>query len=129
MPSITVNRIHYPMLVSNDGTADLLSPEQDSQIWKKFRFLPKIKQDIITDPQMSIKLVELQDNLQLPDAIVGVVSLCIRELFFQEINFSDAEKKIGMVLSQSGFSLDIAKGIVQFIEQEIMTIAPKLSSE
>lgn len=129
MSSVKTDRIYYPMLVSINGTNEFLSSEQSSRVWEKYRTLPRLKQDILTDEQVPARISELQNNLRLADEVVGVVSLCIRKLFFEEINFADAERAIGTVLSRSGQSIDVIKRIVQFIQQEIMTIVPKAPLE
>lgn len=119
------NRFYYPMIVSNTGTIDKLSHEEDALIWKKFLSMSSLKQDILTDEQVPEKIVKLQEKLQLPDSIVGIISLHIRKIFFDEVSLSDTEVNLKNVLLSNGDDVNKASAIVDFIQKEILTLKPK----
>lgn len=119
------NRMYFPMLVSNKGGAEVLTHEEDQRLWEKLFSIPKLKQDIITDGQVPEKISELQKKIQLADAFVGVVSLHIRKIFFEEMTLAEAESSLKNALVASGDDASKAQFIVQFIQNEILTIKPK----
>lgn len=119
------DRMYFPMLVSNKGGAEVLTHEEDQRLWEKLFSIPKLKQDIITDGQVPEKISELQKKIQLADAFVGVVSLHIRKIFFEEMTLAEAESSLKNALVASGDDASKAQFIVQFIQNEILTIKPK----
>lgn len=123
------NRLYYPMIVSNTGTVEPLSHEEDSLIWKKFLSLSRLKQDIITDDQMPKKIAQIQEKFRLPESLMGIISLSIRKMFFEELSLSDIETSLKNALSFSGDNQDKAKDILEYIQKEILTIKPKLKKE
>ncbi|MFZ3032015.1 MAG: hypothetical protein WA082_03195 [Candidatus Moraniibacteriota bacterium] len=119
------NRLYYPMIVSNTGTAEPLSREEDSLVWKKFLSLSRLKQDIITDDQMPKKIAQMQQKFRLSELVVGATSLLIRKIFFEELVLSDVEASLKSTLSSGGDDQAQAKGILEYIQKEILTIKPK----
>ncbi len=119
------DRMYFPMLVSNNGGAEAITHEEDQRLWEKLFSIPKLKQDIITDGQVPEKIAELQKRIQLVDAFVGVVSLHIRKIFFEEMTLAEAETSLKNALVASGDDASKAQFIVQFIQKEILTIKPK----
>lgn len=124
MPDIK-STLFYPMLVSQQGTVDSMSSQERVSLWQQYLKLPKQRQDVLTDEQLSEKLVDLQKQYNLSDKILGNVSLCIRKIYFEELSLIEAEKEISVVLLEEGQSVEIAKKIVLYIQQEIMTIVPQ----
>ncbi len=117
------------MIVSNLGTIEPLSHEEDGLIWKKFLSVSRSKQDILTDEQMPRKIAELGEELGLSESAIGWVSLHIRKIFFGELSLSDAEVSLGKALGASGDDSSKAKAIVEYIQHEILTIEPKPKEE
>lgn len=125
MDHLLNSRFYYPMLVSFTGTANPPSHEEDVLVWKKFLTLSKLKQDTITDEQMPIKIAELQEKFHLSDQGIGLVSLHIRKIFFEELSLADGEASLKAALSSSGDDAGKAGAIMQFIQNEILTIKPQ----
>ncbi|MBP9698251.1 MAG: hypothetical protein KBD65_03605 [Candidatus Moranbacteria bacterium] len=120
---------YYPMIVSGTGTVEPLSHDEDVLVWKKFLSMSQLKQDIITDAQVPKKIAELQEKFQLAEALVGVVSLHIRKVFFEEMSLSDVETSLKNVLVSGSDDASKAKMIVDFIQKEILTIKPQPKTE
>ncbi len=113
------------MLVSENGTAEVMPSEVSEPLWEKLRSLSIDRQNILVSPELHQKLLELKGRLALQDAAIGYVSLVIRKIFFQELDFSGAEKKISSMLTAGGFdNPNQARGIIEFIQKEILTIKP-----
>ena len=115
------NNAYYPMLVSDEeGSADA-----KFQMWLKFRQLPEEKRDILVSEEIAWKMKELQDTFRLVEDSLAGVSLVVRKVFFGELDFPSAEARLGTLLATNGASdPNQAKKIVEFIQQEILTIKP-----
>lgn len=116
--------MYYPMLVSQDGTAKGMSPEENTLVWKTYLTLSQLNQDILTDSQMPRQIIRLQDQFGLSEQVVIYVSLFIRKIFFGELSLEQAEAKIGSILMTTSGNPNQAQAIVEFIRKEIMTIKP-----
>ncbi|MBI2439468.1 MAG: hypothetical protein HYV45_02620 [Candidatus Moranbacteria bacterium] len=126
---IIKHTIYFPMLVSEEGTADLMPPDNERALWKKFKGLSKEIRDILISDELPYKVEEIQEFFRLNDTAIGYVSLFIRKIFFGELSPEQAEAKIGSVLVTMGGDPHQAREIAEFIRTEIMTIKPKLKSE
>ena len=125
----TEKTIYFPMLVPSSGRNEIMSREENQAVWKKFYAISQLAQDIITHEQMPQKIVELQEKYQLADGLVGMVSLHIRKIFFEEMSLSDAGTSLRNILVSNGDDGNKANAIVQFIQQEILTLKPKPRKE
>lgn len=124
------NAIYYPMLVSQGGTTGKMSREEDASIWKTYITLSKLKQDVLTDQQISLQIIKLQEQYKLQDQSIAYISLFIRKIFFGELQMAECEAKIGgMLTTTNGGDPNQAKAIVEFIQKEILTIQPKPRTE
>lgn len=119
------NKIYYPMLISEKGIDQQRPPEEYNDIWKKYIALPQVKQDILADAQLPMKIKSLQDSFHLGEDSIWRVSLIIRQIFFGELSLEQAEAKIGAMLTETGEDPNQARAIVEFIQNEILTIQPK----
>ncbi|MDP2838278.1 MAG: hypothetical protein Q8O53_03310, partial [Candidatus Moranbacteria bacterium] len=117
--------LYYPMLVSENGTVETIGKQIEDNIWKHFHMLPKEKRDILIADELPLKIKELQDSFHLADAVIGKISLSIRQIFFGEFGLPECEAKIGSLLTATGSDSIQAKAIVEFIQKEILTIQPK----
>jgi hypothetical protein len=125
METYTEKVIYFPMLVPASGQNEIMSREENQTVWKKFYTISQEAQDIITDAQVPKKIAELQEKFQLAEALVGVVSLHIRKVFFEEMSLSDVETSLKNVLVSGSDDASKAKMIVDFIQKEILTIKPQ----
>lgn len=124
------NKIYYPMLLSEEGADKERSSEEYKAIWKQYLALPQIKQDILADSQLPIKIKGLRNSFHLSEDSIWNMSLMIRKIFFGELSLAEAEAKIGAMLAQAGGEdPNQARAIVEFIQREIMTIQPKPRAE
>lgn len=117
--------VYFPMLVPSTGENRPMSHEENQDVWKKFYTTSQKLQDTITDEQIPLKIFELQKKFGLSEPVVGAVSLHIRKIFFGEISVSDAEVSLKKSLATNNDNDNKAKEIVQFIQNEILTIKPK----
>lgn len=117
--------VYFPMLVPSTGENRPMSHEENQDVWKKFYTTSQKLQDTITDEQIPLKIFELQKKFGLSEPVVGAVSLHIRKIFFSEISVSDAEVSLKKSLATNNDNDNKAKEIVQFIQNEILTIKPK----
>lgn len=130
MMELTNNKLYYPMLVSQDGTVGNMSHEEDSSIWRTYMTLSQLKRDLLTDQQMPLQIIRLQEQFNLKDQSIGNISLFIRKIFFGELTLEGCEAKIGsMLLTTGGGDPNQARAIVDFIQKEILTITPKPRAE
>lgn len=118
-------RRYYPMVISEKGTEEKMSPEEDVVVWDAFEKLSQEKREVLLSSEMSQKIKLSQEKFGLPDIVTGNVSLFIRKIFFEEVSLSDAETSLRDVLSSNGEDPNKASAIVQFIQNEILTIKPK----
>lgn len=124
------DRIYYPMIVSNDGTSAPLSKEEDALLWKKYLTLSQKERDIITAHEVPGKLQELQEKFGLEEGSIGQLSLCIRKIFFKELDLVECEKKVLELLKKTDAEAqDTAKKIIEFIDKEILHLEPKIVPE
>ncbi len=113
------------MLVSESGTSDVMLPELSESLWEKLRKLPSEKHDIVVSTELPQHLLILKEKLQLEDKAIGCISLVIRKIFLEELDFPGAEAKIAsMFLATKVGDPNHAKAIVEFIQKEILTIKP-----
>lgn len=117
--------VYYPMLVSMRGTAEDLSNEEYTSVWKRYLALDKSQRDIITSHELSEKLREWEKRFQLQSNGIGYVSLIIRKMFFEELDVNSAVAAIQLEFSntKSGDPAH-AKAIIEAIQREVFTIKP-----
>ena len=113
------------MMVSVNGMTGVLDNAIEDALWKRFHALPKEKRDILVADEMPLAIERLQKKVQLADTFVGVVSLHIRKIFFEEMTLAETETSLKNALVASGDDASKAQFIVQFIQNEILTIKPK----
>jgi len=123
------SKIYYPMLVSNKGTNEPLTKEEDALIWKKYLTLSQENKNILTSYELPRKVKELQNKYSLSDVVLGQISLSIRKIFFGELDMTACETVITSVLTQTGGDTSKTKEIVQFIDKEILHLVPKAPLE
>lgn len=112
-------------MLIGEGTDGVFLPDEHNAIWKKYVTLSKEQQDILTDAQIPERIKGLQERLMLPDTAIISVTICIRKIFFGELDFPGAEAKLSEMFVASGAGdPNQAKGIVEFIQKEILTIKP-----
>lgn len=130
MPDKKIEKfIYYPMLISEDENESVVDKDAPDSEWDKLRNLPKEKKDALLSKELSLKIFELQKTFSLQDIYVGHIGIFIRKIFFGELSIEQAEAKIGSMLMMTGGDPNQAKAIVQFIQNEIMTIKPKPQAE
>ena len=121
--------IYYPLLVSNKGTAEPLSKEEDTLIWKKYLSITQQNRAIVASYELPRKVKELEDRYKLSESAVGQISLSIRKIFFGELDMVACETVITSALTQAGGDASKTKEIVQFIDKEILHLVPKTPLE
>ncbi len=119
------NLIYFPMLVSENGTAEKTSPEAVASLWEKFHSLPQERQDILTARELPFVLKKLQESFRLNDQAIGHISLIVRKIFFDELSPEQAEAKIGSILVTAGGDPTQAHTIIEYIRTDILTIKPQ----
>jgi len=117
-------RRYYPMIVSEKGTEEKMSPEEDMAVWDAFERLSQEKKDTLLSVEMTQKIKSLQEQFELTDLATGNASLIIRKVYFGDISPVDLNMKV-----QTGLSLENdskkTESISQFIQNEILTIKPQ----
>lgn len=123
-------RRYYPMIVSEKGTEEKMSSEDDQSVWDAFEKLSQEKKDVMLSNEMPQKIKSLQERVRLDDLAIGNISLMVRKLFFGEVQLTELEVKIGSMLAETGGGdLKQARGIVDFIQKEILTIKSQPKAE
>lgn len=118
------------MLVSEDGSVDVMDRQKEDVLWKHFRLLSKQSRDILISSEIATAIQRLQENFHLNDIAIGNISLFIRKIFFGELKIEECEAKIGsMLMTTNGGDPNQAKDIITFIQKEILTIQPKARVE
>ena len=112
------------MIVSEKGTEEKMSSEDDQSVWNAFEKLSPEKKDLLLSAEMPQKIVELQEKYQLSDSVAGMISLSTRKIFFGELSLTDAETNLKNILVSQGDDGNKASAIVEFIQKEIMTLKP-----
>lgn len=126
----TYPRRYHPMLVSNDGTDEKMDGQTSFKLWGFFDLLPEETRRVVAADEVAEKMKKLQDTFHIDDSVIGKMTLLIRRLFFGEVNIVRMEIEIGNVLAQfSPEKINQVKDIVQFIQNEILTIKPKPRKE
>lgn len=124
------NALYFPMLVSENGNIERMTPDFSAEIWEKFHALPQEKQDILVSKELPYKIKDLQDAFHLDDKAIGHVTLMVRKIFFGELAMAEVEAKIGsMLATTNGGDPNQAKTIVEFIQKEIIELKPKPRAE
>lgn len=124
-----VERRYYPMVVSEQGTEDKMSLEEDRIVWDMFDALPQERRDSLLSGEMPKKLKLLQEKLKLNDITIGNISLIVRKIFFGAISVSELGEKIKSIPAIVGNDLNKTETIVEYIQKEILTIKPKVRVE
>lgn len=123
-----MDRRYYPMLFMGAGEADAIAALR--RVWTAYQMLPADKKHILLSDEMPEKIKALQDTFRLNNEVIGNVTILIRKIFFGELSMAEAEAKIGSMLATTGGGdPNQARAIVQFIEQEILTLKPKPKAE
>lgn len=118
-------RRYYPMIVSESGTEEKMSPEEDVVVWDAFEKLSEEKREVLLSSEMAQKIKLLQDKFGLSDVVTGICSWIIRKIFFEEFSLSVAEEKIRGAIASEGGEVEKGKDVMGFIQNEILTIKPK----
>ncbi len=119
--------IYFPMMISSDGSVQSGKCGATSEDWDKLRALSLKDQDILTSKEIFLQLQFLQKKFGLNNASVAYISLFIRKIFFKEMTLQECEVKIASMLEMiGGRDPHQAKDIVLFIQNNILTIEPKL---
>lgn len=120
-----LERRYYPMIVSEKGTEERMSPEEDATVWNAFEKLSQEQKDVLLSGEMPQKVKVLQEKLRLSDLTTGSISLVIRKVFFGDISLDGMDEKLRIVLTSGGDDTQKVKDISKFIQNEILTIKPK----
>lgn len=122
-------RRYYPMVVSEKGTEEKMSLEEDTLVWNAFEKLSQEKKDILLSGEMSQKIKLLQEKLKLSDFATGNISLVVRKVFFGDIPSAGMDEKLKIALTSGGDDIQKVKNISEFIQKEILTIKPQPKGE
>lgn len=118
-------RRYYPMVVSEKGTDERMSPEEDAIVWDAFEKLSQEQKDVLLSGEMPQKIKMLQEKLKLSDLTTGSISLVIRRVFFGGISLDGMDEKLQTALTSGGDDVQKVEDISEFIQKEILTIQPK----
>ncbi len=125
MQEVLKSTIYYPMLVSNKGTAEPLAKEEDTLIWKKYLTLSPEKRAIISSYELPRKIKELQGKFYVNEVVIGQISLCIRKVFFGEMDVAGFEAVLNSLFADSA-DKSVALKIIEFFNAEIVHLVPKI---
>lgn len=113
-----MSTVFYPMLAEMAGSDDLAS------VWSKFDSLPRNIQDILTSDLLPKKLEQLSSQFSFDEETALFVSILVRSIFFQEIDFQGGTDRMNGYFQKKGRNLQEVGMVMDFIQKEIMTITP-----
>lgn len=129
MQEVLKSTIYFPLLVSNKGTDEPLSKEEDALVWKKYLTISPENRAIITSYELPRKIKELQGKFNLNDTTTGQISLCIRKIFFGEIDIASFETTLRSLFADSPDNQSHIRQIVEYVNTEILHLVPKISPD
>lgn len=120
------SRRYYPLLVDESGLENQVSDQEDQKIWEAYDRLDLNKKKVLTSFEVPIAIKSMEDILSLSNEEVGVASLAVRKIFFEEWTIDTCREKIASLLVHFG-KTDNQKltAIVEYIKSDILTIVPK----
>lgn len=98
-------------------------------VWNTYKTLPQEVKNILTSDEITEQLVSLQKKFRLDMETLGEITILVRELFFGSLSVSELNGKITELFSQKGIDPTQASNVSSFIQEEILTIKPKVKVE
>lgn len=124
------SRKYFPLLVDEVGSENRLSDIEDQKLWERYDQIDQKKQELLSSPELPVAIKKIGDALHLSDREIGITSLAVRKILFEEWTIGSCSEKIKEILSLSG-EIDQKKliTIVEFIQKDILTIVPKATAD